>query len=231
MTCPEAGPLGKAAVEQLKQGELPRLPGFSKITCSTGRAKLASPHGGDAFRRRAAALPGLISGFISQARLCGVDVNHLLQPRQTGRAPAFLRPTLTRAERPAKALRANGVGASAPSSCRERTDARRCGGVSSRRPGPAASFSTYSFRAVKSRDTRLWMALHASPGNATAKRLCRSPVMPSPSSHPSPVQADAPVIPVLCTPLCTHCSPNSLRTGPQAQSSLTPKIFLLTGSP
>lgn len=231
MTCPEAGPLGKAAIEQLNQGELPRLPAFSKITCSTGRAKLASPHGGDVFRRRAAALPGLISGLISQARLCGVDVNHLLQPRQTARAPAFLHPTLPCAERPAKALRANGVRASAPSSCRERTP----GAVEVSAPGargPRLLSAPIHFELLKAETRACGWRCTPPPGNAVARRLCRSPAMPSPSSHPSPVQADAPMIcTVLCTPLCTHCSPNSLRTGPQAQRSLTPKIFLLTESP
>lgn len=64
MTDPKAGPLGKAAAEQLKQGVLPRLLSSSEVTCSTRRAKLASLREGDAFQQCAATLPGLISRFI-----------------------------------------------------------------------------------------------------------------------------------------------------------------------
>lgn len=128
MTYPEAGPLGKAAVEQLNQGELPRLPSSSEITCSIRRAKLAPLSRGNTCRRRAAALLGLILGFLSRAWLYGVDVNHLLQLWAAVQAPVFLNLALPCAER-------------VPGSC-EQVVLLRC---ELQAPGPTAAFGTTSF--------------------------------------------------------------------------------------
>lgn len=108
------------------------------------------------------------------------------------------------------AERANGAPACAPAAAASGRQARRRCQLQA--PGPAASFSAVSFRAVKSRGARLRRGLRPRPGAPTAVPASgdADPFLPP----PSPVQAAASLL--HCTPLCTRRSPNSLLTGPQS---------------